>query len=111
MSVFKKAKDQFLKFFWGKKIVPRGLFELQHYFRTFGPIHFEVKNGEDGGIIAVSQDFKFGSIVTKAATEEDLQKNIQDAVLTAFEVPSSYAKEADTKVQKVGGQKEMYAAA
>lgn len=110
MSLAKKAKDQLLKLFWGKDSVPRGLFELQHYFRVHGPIEFRIQEAE-GERIAVSQNFRYGSIVTSGKSEAELRRNIQDAVLTSFEIPSSFAKEADTKVQKVGERRELYAAA
>lgn len=111
MSIFKKAKDYFVKFLLGKEVVPKGLFELHHYFRTYGQINFKVERSSNGEFLVVSQNFKYGSIVTSADSEDDLSKNIQDAVLTAFSVPSSYSKEADTRVNKVGEKTEMYAAA
>ena len=89
MSISKKVKDYFVKFLLGKEVVPKGLFELHQYFRTYGPINFKAEHSADGGFIAVSQNFKYGSIVTSADAEINLSQNIQDAVLTAFDVPSS----------------------
>lgn len=107
MSIIKKAKDQLLKKVWGNDIVPRGLYELNHYFRVYGPITFKRENN-NGEIIALSTNFKYGSIVTSGKTEQEIDKNIKDAILTSFEVPSSYTKEAD--LYKVG-QTEAYALA
>lgn len=97
-----------IRFVWGKNIVPRGLFELDKYFRTYGSVSFESKK-EGDVIIGISKDFRFGSIVTSGKSEEDLDKNIKDAILTSFEIPSSYSKEINIK--KVGQEKEKYALA
>lgn len=88
---------------------PRGLFDLSEYMRRFGAIHFDNHENEDGTITAVSRDFRFGSIVTSGKNSEELNKNIKDAILTSFEVPSSYAKEA--KIIKVGAEQKEYALA
>ncbi|MBU1029079.1 hypothetical protein KKE28_02655 [Patescibacteria group bacterium] len=107
MSYGKVIKDMLLKLLWGKSSVPRGLYELDRYFRVHGPIEFESRE-EDGLIIATSKDFLQGSIVTFAETRDELDAKIKDAILTAFEVPSSYAKEAGIK--RVG-ESESYALA
>ncbi|MEA3249084.1 MAG: hypothetical protein U9Q03_01860 [Patescibacteria group bacterium] len=107
MSYSKVVKDMLLKLLWGKSSVPRGLYELNRYFRIHGPIHFEYKK-EDGMIIAMSKDFLQGSIVTYAEDRNEMDKKIKDAILTAFEVPSSYAKEVGVK--RVG-ESEAYALA
>lgn len=91
MSLIKKSKDYFIKILLGKQIVPRGLFELNQYFRLHGPINFERKISEDGSIIVISTNFRYGSIMTSARNEKELDKNIKDAILTSFSVPSSYA--------------------
>ncbi len=96
MSFSKKAKDYLLKAISGKDFVPNGLVEINRYFRLYGPINFEFKH-EGGVIIGISQNFKYGSIVTSGKNREELDKNIKDAILTSFEVPSSYAKEANIK--------------
>jgi len=94
MTIRKELKDKLVRFFWYRNdMVPAGLFELSQYFRNNGPINFDFKN-EDGEIVAVSRDFRYGTIVTSAKTEMELDENIKDAILTAFEVPSSYKKEA-----------------
>jgi hypothetical protein len=107
MPFIKKVKDQCLKKFWGDSIVPRGLFELNHYFMIYGPISFKRENGA-GEIIALSTNYKYGSIITSGKNEQELEQNIKDAILTSFEVPSSYAKEAN--IYKIG-QTEAYALA
>jgi hypothetical protein len=107
MPFIKKAKDRFLKQLWGKSIVPRGLFELNHYFLLYGSISFKHEN-RNGEIIALSTNYKYGSIVTSGKNEQELEKNIKDAILTSFEIPSSYAKEAN--IYKIG-QTEAYALA
>ena len=86
-----------------KNYAPKEIFEMKEYFRCNGPINFEIK--EEGNVfIAKSQDFRYGSIITEANTKEELDRNIKDAILTSFEIPSSYAKEANiinTKDNKV----------
>ena len=46
--------------------MPRGLFDLHEYLRVYKQIGFDYHN-EDGIIVAVSNDFKQGSIVTSGA--------------------------------------------
>lgn len=106
MSILKKTRDQLIKFALGNKTVPRGLFELDQYFRLHDPITFRYEKKE-GLIVALSTNFRFGSIVTSGKDEQELDKNIKDAILTSFEVPSSYAEEA--KICKVGGERKEYA--
>ncbi len=107
MSFIKKAKDNLIKLLLGGNAVPRGLFEMEQYFRHNGPINFRREKG-DNSIVAVSTNFRYGSIVTSGKDEQELDRNIKDAILTSFEIPSSYAKEAS--VNKVGDfQKETYA--
>lgn len=105
MSLFKQTKDWLSKFVIPEEVKPSGLVELNKYFRLYGPIHFEHKLQEDGSIVAISSDFKYGSIIAHAKSEERLETEIVDAILTSFEVPSSYAREA--QVQRVG--KKQYA--
>ena len=91
----------------GKDAVPSGLSELNRYFRTYGPISFRNEIQEDGSIITISENFRYGSIVTSAKDQIELEKNVKDAILTAFEVPSSYAKEAG--VHRVSEQEYAFA--
>ncbi len=107
MSLYKQAKDQLIRFMLGKNTVPSGLSELNHYFRFNGPINFRHENQEDGGVVAISDDFRYGSIITHAKNIEELDEKIKDAILTAFEVPSSYAKEAG--VHRVGDKEYAFA--
>lgn len=109
MKLTKKAKDQLIKAFFGKTSVPRGLFELSQYFRNYEPINFREEKGENGNIVAISTNYRFGSIVTSGKTPEELDKNIKDAILTSFDVPSSYAKEA--AIQNVNNKQGEYAIA
>jgi len=106
MVICKKVKDQIIKVFLGDSTVPRGLFELGEYFRLYGSINFEHQKG-DGVIIAKSTNFRYGSIVTSGKDEKELDKNIKDAILTSFQLPSSYSKEA--KICKVGEKQLEYA--
>lgn len=91
--VYKVIKDRLIKLLFGGNSVPRGLFELTNYFRLHGPIKFEFKQDE-GVFIAISKDFIYGKIITQGKDIKELDKNIKDAILTSFEVPSSYEKEA-----------------
>jgi len=106
MSIIKQIKDHVIKIMWNGKTVPAELFELSQYFRNNGQINFEHKI-EGGEIVAISKDFRYGTIITSAKTENELDENIKDAILTAFEVPSSYKKEAG--INKIGNHKECYA--
>ena len=108
MSIGKQVKDYIIKLCWDGKTVPVGLFELSKYFRNNGAIEFEHKK-EGDTIVAISKNFRHGSIVTSAKDEESLDKNIKDAILTSFDVPSSYAKEAG--IYRVGENKRAYAIA
>ncbi len=92
MPFAKRAKDYILKFISGKEFVPHGLVEINRYFRFYEPIEFEYK--QEGDItIAISQNFQHGSIITSGKNPKELDKNIRDAILTSFEIPSSYSKE------------------
>lgn len=93
MKLLKIIRDWLLKITYGPKMIPQGLVDIERYFRVHGPIHFIYKN-ENGAIIALSENFRYGSIITSASTMEELDQKIKDAILTAFEIPSSYAKEA-----------------
>jgi hypothetical protein len=96
MPFAKKAKDYLLKAISGKDFAPQGLVEINKYFRLYDPISFESKQ-EGDVIVGISQNFQYGSIITSGRTPEELDQNIKDAILTSFEVPSSYAKEANIK--------------
>jgi hypothetical protein len=108
MPILKKTKDSFIKLIFGKTIVPRGLFELNQYFRIYEPIEFKYEKHNES-IVAISTNFRYGSIVTSGRNKEELDKNIKDAILTSFEIPSSYAEEA--KIYKVGEEEKAYALA
>jgi len=108
MSITKKTKDYVIKAILGNKVVPRGLFELNEYFRHYNRINFRYEKKDDL-IIALSTDFHYGSIITSGKNEKELDENIKDAILTSFEIPSSYAKEA--KIRKVGDGRKEYALA
>lgn len=109
MTLTKKVKDRLIKLLLGKSAVPQGLVELNQYFRHYGPISFRREQGENGNLIAISNNFRYGSIVTSGSNIEELDKNIKDAILTSFEVPSSYAREAG--VRNTGDKLEEYALA
>ena len=90
MSLYKQAKDQFIRLMLGKDSVPIGLIELNRYFRMYEPIQFREEEQEDGSTVAISENFRYGSIVTSGKDQQELDENVKDAILTAFEVPSSY---------------------
>lgn len=108
MSFSKRIKDQLIKALYGKESVPKGLFDLHEYFRLYKQINFD-NYKENGVIVAVSNDFKQGSIVTSGLNQEELDKNIKDAILTAFSVPSSYVGNAG--IIRVGENQKAYALA
>ncbi len=88
MSLLKKTKNIILRGIFGASVVPRGLFELNQYFRIYHSIDFDFKRTEDG-LVAISKNFKYGSIITSGRDEKELDRNIKDAILTSFEIPSS----------------------
>lgn len=112
MVWLKVITDNVAKFLLdGKGFVPRELVNLSEYFRRNEPITFELKE-ENGVWLAVSTNFRYGSIVTSGQDAEELDRNIKDAILTAFDIPSSYAKEASVvNVGQQAAEKKSYALA
>ncbi len=112
MNLLKVTKDYIgkavLKIFFGGRTVPRELLDLSDYFRHFGPIRFDYK--QEGSVtVAISSNFRHGSIIAHGRNQEELENNIKDAILTSFDLPSAYQKEAEIK--KVGGRAGEYALA
>lgn len=87
--------------------IPAGLYEASEYFRLNGPIHFEFHQ-EDTEVVAVSDNFRHGSIITAGRNPKELEHNITDAILTAFEIPAAYADHINIKPV---GQQQEYAIA
>ena len=109
-KLFKVLKDYIVKTAWDNDdLRPKGLLELSEYMRHNGGINFDFHKNEDGSMTVVSTNFRYGSIVTQGKDSKELDKNIKDAILTSFEVPSSYSKE--TKIVKVGEEQKGYALA
>jgi len=72
MAILKVLTDQLAKaLFDTKGVLPRELFDLNQYFRHHGPINFSFKR-EGGFIIAVSTDFRHGSIISSGKNQEEL---------------------------------------
>ncbi len=109
MKLQKILKDHFLRLVSGSQYVPGGIVDLMRYFKNYGAIQFDYKN-EDGMLIAVSKNFRYGSIVSSGKDANELDKNIKDAILTAFDIPSSYADIANIKREGEAKQ-QAYAAA
>ena len=110
MNHAKVVKDWLFKaYLQYHKAVPSGLVEMQKYFRLYGAIQFK-NHLEDGLLVAVSENFRYGSIVTFAKNEQELDEKIKDALLTSFGIPSSYAKEAALH-REVATHEMAYAAA
>ena len=93
MSIIKQSKDHLVKLLLGNNVVPRELLELHDYFRIHKGITFEYKK-EQGKIVAISKNFKYGSIVTSGKNQRELDMNVKDAILTSFDLPAAYEKEA-----------------
>lgn len=109
-KVLKAFRDYIRKTVWeNKDLKPRGLYDLSEYMRHYKVIRFNYSRNEDGSLTAVSENFRHGSIITSGRNEEELDKNIKDAILTSFEIPSSYAQEA--KIIKEGADAKEYALA
>lgn len=96
MSWIKVIKDQAAKALRPADYVPEGLLELVRYSRDYKGISFHFEK-VDNAIVARSTDFRFGSIITSGKDAQELDKNIKDAILTAFEIPSAYAAKADIR--------------
>lgn len=107
MSIIKQAKDLAAKMTSGRS-VPTGLIEMHRYFKNNGPIKFN-QHRKNGLIVAISSNFIYGSIVTSGKDTSELDKNIKDAILTSFEIPSTYAKEAG--LYQTGEKEREYAIA
>lgn len=107
MSIIKQTKDLLIKALLGKASSPSGLVELNKYFRLYDPINFRFEKQDDGSFVALSTNFRYGSIVVHAKKESALEQKIVDAILTSFEVPSSYATEA--QVHRVGKNEYAFA--
>lgn len=92
MHLLKVIKDSVLKPL-RPGYVPEGVVEWINYARHHGGINFRFEK-KDGVWIAKSTNFRYGSIITSGKDEGELDKNIRDAILTAFEIPSVYASKA-----------------
>ncbi len=108
MSILKVLRDQVVKAFYGNSYVPKGLWELENYFRQYDGIEFRFEK-TDEGFVAVSENFRFGSIITSGKNQEDLDQKVKDAILTSFSIPSSFAKKV--KIFREGERRERYALA
>lgn len=108
MKPIKVFRDYLARIILGQYSVPRGLYDSREYFRDHGAIIFKYEKTKDG-IVAISKNFRWGAIVTFAKTPQELDKKIKDAILTSFEIPSSYAREA--KIQRIGSKEKGYALA
>ena len=108
MSIIKVTKDYIIKAIRGKNVVPRELLDLHDYFRIYDPINF-IYEKKDGLIIAESTNFRFGSIITSGRNEKELEENIKDAIITSFDLPAAYSKEA--KIYNMGKNTNTYALA
>lgn len=104
----KIIKDQIVKILSNGTSAIDELNDMQEYFRHYGEIKFSLKKGERQ-IIAVSTNYRHGAIITAGRNQKELDENIKDAILTMFEIPSVYAKEAG--IHKVGEKEASYAPA
>ena len=104
--MMKYLKDYVIKFILAGDTVPAGLSEFHHYFRAYSPIKFNYHEQNDDSWVAVSKNYQYGKIVTSGSSMKELEQNIQDAILTSFEIPISYKKEAG--IHKVGSRKGEY---
>lgn len=107
-KMIKYIKDSLIKYLAGSDFLPEEVFEASEYFRHFSGINFDIKE-EDGLFIATSTNFRWGTIMTSGATLKELDRNIKDAILTAFSVPSAYADKL--KIQNVDERQKKYALA
>lgn len=106
--MLKSIKDTLIKYFSGSHLLPEEILAASEYFRHFGPIKFEYKK-ENNLIIATSTNFQWGTIVTSGHNLRELDRNIKDAILTAFSVPSTYADKL--QIHNVDERQKKYALA
>lgn len=104
---FKEIKDSIIKIAFGGDYISQEVKDAQEYFRDFD-ISFD-HHFEDGVIIAVSNNFRHGSIVASGKNYEELDDNVKDAIYTAFSIPSAYSDQV--KLFKKGDKKISYATA
>lgn len=104
MNIKKVIRDQVRKVLDGPEMVPIEMIDLNKYFHLYGGINFDFKKNDEGYIVARSTNFKYGSIITSGKDEEEVDKNIKDAILTSFEIPSVYLKES--KLRREGIEKQ-----
>lgn len=103
----KEVKDELIKLITNGNSAGNELRELFEYFQLYGSINFTYESAKESGeIIARSMNFKFGSIITSGRNPKEIDENIKDAILTAFEIPSAYL--AECTLVKVGDQKEAH---
>ena len=106
MAIGKIVKDMIMK-----HVAPdfAPLAALREYLTNHKGINFRYEKQEDGSLVARSTNFAYGSISTDGKDYAELDRNIKDAILTAFDVPSSYAAEAN--IRAIGEKGEDYALA
>lgn len=106
--MLKNIKDSLIKYLAGSDFLPEEVFDASEYFRHFRAINFEFKK-DDGLFIATSTNFQWGTVIASGKTLKELDRNIKDAILTAFSVPSAYADKL--KIQNIDESQKKYALA
>jgi hypothetical protein len=106
MGVAKVIKDNLDKHIFNRNKFISEINGFRRYFALYDSINFNIHQ-EDGVFVAKSTDYKYGSIITSADSKEEIEKEIKDAILTSFGIPSAYANEA--KVVNTGSKSERYA--
>ncbi len=110
MNTTKTTKNRLLKWILGEKNIPKELTELHEYFRSLGPISFTIETSNDGFLLAKSTNFRYGSMVTSGENMKELDENIKDAILTAFDIPSMYLVETGLQQEgEIGTEQLTYA--
>ncbi|MDO8686870.1 MAG: hypothetical protein Q7K11_01520 [Candidatus Berkelbacteria bacterium] len=104
----KYIKDTLIKYLSGSRFLPEEVLTASEYFRHFNAINFDIKK-DDGLFIATSTNFQWGTIATSGHSVRELDRNIKDAILTAFSVPSTYADKL--KIHNVDERQKKYALA
>jgi hypothetical protein len=106
--IIKNFRDLLIRSLCGSNFIPEKVLEAYKYFMQFGGINFEYKK-VDKLIVAKSTNFRWGTIITSGRNPRELDKNIKDAILTSFSVPSVYANKL--QIQKVDERQKKYALA
>lgn len=104
IDLLTKGRDKIVAHLFNESYVPVGLSDLNHYFRTYGAIHFRHEKQSDGSIVAISSNFRYGTIITHAQRLEELDEKVKDAVLTSRKKFLNALRRLGFDINPIGGK-------